>query len=271
MLKRLIKYDMRAISKIALPMYLASGIINILCCVVLYFSFGFAEEIESVFSAIMLTGGLYFVGILTIAVMLIVVVLAVEMRYYRAVFSDEGYLNMVIPVTRRQFLNSKIISGVVWVLLSGLVAGACVFVSVLLPTLLYDTSLISEAVEMIKADIGVTDFSVPFLLATNLTGVLLSLLALVKDVMLVITAITVSSVYFKRFRVLVFVAVYFGIVLVEEAFVTAVKSVAVSVAADYVWAAFVLSTVLELFVIASTFFVGYFVSHHALEKKFNLE
>ena len=271
MLRRLVKYDMRAISKIALPTYLASGIISVFCCAVIYFSFGFAEEIESVFSAIMLTGGLYFVGILTIAVMVIAVAVAVAMRYYRAVFSDEGYLNMVIPVTRRQLLHSKIISGSIWMLISTLVAGACVVVSVLLPTLLYDTALISEALEMIKTDIGLNAPSVPFIIVTYITGLLVSLLSLVKDVMLVIAAITVSSVYFKRFRALAFVGVYFGIMLGEQTFVTAVRSVAVSGAESYAWVAFALSLVLELFVVASTFLAGYFVSHHALEKKFNLE
>lgn len=271
MLKRLIKYDMRAISKIALPMYLASGIINILCFVVLYFSFGFAEEIESVFSAIALTGGLYFIGILTIVVMVIVVAFAVALRYYRSIFSDEGYLNMVIPVTRRQFLNSKIISGVIWVIVTAVVTAACVFVSTLLPTLLYDTSLISDVVEMIKTDIGITDLDAPLIIAKNIIGTVVFVLSIVKDVMLIITAITVSSVYFKRFRALVFFAIYFGILFIEEAFFTVTRSVAVTVSSDYVWVALALSSVLEIFVVASTFFVGYFVSHNALEKKFNLE
>ena len=41
MLKRLIKYDMKSISKTAVPLFIASAIISLLCCAVLYFTFGY--------------------------------------------------------------------------------------------------------------------------------------------------------------------------------------------------------------------------------------
>ena len=271
MLKRLIRYDMKDVSKIAIPLFLASGIISIFCCGVLYFTFGFADEINSVFNAILLTGGLYFVGIATIAVMIGIVAFTVILRYYRSVFSDEGYLYMVIPVTKRQFLNSKIISSVIWVLACSLVAGACVVVAVILPTLLYDTSLISEAFDAIFSELSERGGSTGFLVTSLLADFLVSVLNIAKDVMLVITAITVGCVYFKRFRILISLALYFGITLFEEAFVAAVKVIVIEVVSSRVWIALVLNSILEILLMALIFTAAYLYTLFSLEKKLNLE
>lgn len=270
MLRRLVKYDMRAISRVALPMYLVAGIISLLCCGVLYFTFGFAEEIDSVFSAFMITGSLYLIGILTVAVMVVITVVAVASRYYRSVFGDEGYLNMVIPVSRRQFLNAKIISSVIWVLSSVLVAGACLVVSVLLPTLLYDTSLISEAIDLLKAEAGMNGEEKALLVFAFVMQITVSLFDLVKDVMLVITAITVGSVIFKSFRICACILLYFGITFVEQMACTLIKT-AIAFATSSSWVTVTLNVIFELLVISVTFAVGYLASAFSLEKRFNLE
>lgn len=271
MLKRLLKYDMRAISRIACPIYLASGLISILCCAVLYFAFGFAEEIDTVFSALMLTGGVYLVGILMIIAMVAIMGITVIGRYYRSIFTDEGYLNMVIPVSKKVFLNSKIISSVIWVALSAIVAGACLVVSVLLPTLLYDTSLISEAVDILREEGGFNGEDKALLVSALLMQLAVALFSLVKDVMLVITAITVGAVVFKRFRICACILLYFGITFVEEAFTMLIKSLIASVTSSSPWLTLTVNVMLEIIVVSVTFAIGYLVSLFVLDKKLNLE
>ena len=271
MLRRLVKYDMRAIARIALPLYMASGIISLLCCGVLYFTFGFAEEIDSFFSAILITGGLYAIAVLTIIAMAVVMGVVVIARYYRAVFTDEGYLNLVIPVSRRRLLSSKIASSVIWVLLSAIVAVACLVVSVLLPTLLYDTSLISEAIDLIRAEAGIDGEEKTLLVYAFCVRLAISLCDLIKDVMLVITAITVGSAFFKRFRICACILLYLGISLSEQAVFSLMKAIVAVLSSSSAWVSVTLNAMLELALIFVTFTVGYFISAYALEKKLDLE
>ena len=271
MLKRLLKYDMKAISRIAYPCLLASVTMSILCCAVIYFTFGFTDEIDSIFSAIMLTGGLYLVGILTVIAMVTIVGIAVVARYYRSIFTDEGYLNMVIPVSKKQFLDSKIISSVIWLIICSVTAGACLVISVLLPTLLYDTSLISEAVEILKSEAGVDGGGEALLVSAVVMQLAVALFSLAKDVMLVITAITVGSIIFKRFRICACVIIYFGITVFEEMLTVLIKYLIARVTSSNLWLTLTVNVMLEIIVVSVTFAIGYLVSLFALDKKLNLE
>ncbi len=59
----------------------------------------------------------YFVG----AAFLILSAILVYVRYYNHFFSDEGYLTFTLPVKRRTLFTSKVINGVIWQALTGLV------------------------------------------------------------------------------------------------------------------------------------------------------
>ena len=271
MLRLLIKHDMKDISKIAVPMFLASGIVSIFCCAVLYFTFGFAEESNSIFDAVMLTGGLYFIGIITMAVMIGIVAVTIMLRYYRSVFADEGHLYMVIPITKRQFLNAKIISSMIWVLLCSVTTGACVVISLFLPTFLYDTSLIAEAFSIVSEELSVGKREMTYFIASLVADILISLISIAKGVMIVITALTVGSVYFKRFRIAISVAIYFGISFLEEAFTVAIKSLVTNVTSSRIWIEFVVNFMLEVFLISFVFITTYLYTLFSLEKKLNLD
>lgn len=271
MLRRLIRYDMRAISKIAVPIFIASGIISLLCCSVLYFTFGFADHINSSFKAFMITGGLYLIGLIAIFGMLAIVVFAIISRYYSSVFGDEGYLNMVIPVSRKNLLNSKIISSVIWFLLAGAVAWVCVVVSLILPTLLYDMTLVSELVKAVMSEMGIEKNGVAFGITTVLVKLLISAADAIKDVVVIITAITLGASVVKQFKIAFSVLLYFVIVFLEELFVDFVELLVHEIAVNHSWLALVFDSVFELVVIAAVFVIAYSVTLYALEKRFNID
>ncbi len=66
----------------------------------------------------------YFVG----AAFLILSQILVYVRYYKHFFSDEGYLTFTLPVKRRTLFTSKVISGFIW----QVVTGVTIFISVLI-------------------------------------------------------------------------------------------------------------------------------------------
>lgn len=271
MLKRLIKYDTRAIAKTAVPMFIISGIVSLLCCAVLYFTFGFAEHINSTFKAFMITGGLYLIGLVTIFAMLAIVAFAIISRYYHSVFLDEGYLNMVIPATRKSFLNSKIISSSFWFLMSGIVAWLCVVISVILPTILYDTGLMSAAIEAIVAEMGISKDDIAFGITAVLIKLLISAVGLIKDVMVIITAITVGATVVKQFKILFSALIYFVIVFFEELFVDFSELLIHGVTVNHSWLTLIFDSLFELLVIAAVYAAAYFCSLYILEKKFNID
>ena len=202
MLKRLIKYDMKAISRYAVPMLIGAGIASFICCAVLYFTLGLAEELKSVLNAIMITGSVYMIGVASIGVMLFLVTIVIALRYYRSVFSNEGHLNMSIPVSRRVFLNSKIISSSIWAVLTAVVGAACAFVSLFLPLLLYDASLIHDAFGFVKGDLGAVAADKSLNVMVIVFKTVASVLNTAKDVTVIIAAITLGSVFFGRTKLL---------------------------------------------------------------------
>lgn len=271
MLRLLVKYDMKAISKKAVPMFVASGIVSLLCCAVLYFTFGFADGIDSLYNAFMLTGGLSLICAVTIIAMFAVVLISAIHRYYLSVFSDEGYLFMTIPVTRRTFLNSKIISSVIWFLLSAAMAWICAFVSLVLPVLLYDTGLIANAINLIKDDAGIEKGDAVFGIVALVIRIVISVAGIVKDVMLIIASITIGSALIKRLKIAFSVAIYFLITFFEELFINTVSAILHWITVDQQWLTLAFNSVFELLVIGIVFTAAYMGTNFILEKKLNLE
>lgn len=109
MLGKLIKYDLKAISPVLL---LIHGVLFALTIVVrmalaphMYFMTD-AESVMSILLSILLTLSLVGASYATY--------IFISVRFYKNVYSDEGYLTNTLPVTSGQLLLSKTISGSIW-------------------------------------------------------------------------------------------------------------------------------------------------------------
>ncbi len=271
MLKRLIKYDMKSIAKVAVPMFVISAFVSLVCCAVLYYTFSFAEEINSLFNAIMMTGGLYLIGVLTIIAMFVIVGITVISRYYKSIFTDEGYLYMVIPVTKRSFLNSKIISSAIWFALSAGVAWVCIFISLLLPTLLYETTLVIEAFNLIKEGLGIDQSNIALVITAALVSLLDSAVGLVKDVTVLICAITIGATMFKRFKIVASIIVYLIIGFAEELFYDVVTFSVGNIVTANAILTLIINSAFDIVIMLVVATIMYFITLGILDKKINLE
>ena len=229
MLRKLIKYDMRSISKAALPIFLVSGMISIVCCVSLYFTYGFAENAESVLGAVLATSGFYLLGILAIGILWAVTAFISISRYYKSLFTDEGYLTMVLPVKTSTILNAKLISTFVWIGIATVVTGACAIVALYLPTVLYDSRLISDAASGIKLLLGIEGELSAAERAVMILDSIGNLFSYVSSVFTVITAVTVGAVVLRKKRILGSVLFCFIISFVTET-VISIFSVIIGIA-----------------------------------------
>lgn len=112
MLKKLIKYDFKALNRYLL---LIHGFLLISALAVRFF----LTERLSISVMENQTGSMLLVGIFILYSLLIgatsfATTLLIAIRFYKNLYSDEGYLTFTLPVSRSQLLLSKTIAGVIW-------------------------------------------------------------------------------------------------------------------------------------------------------------
>ena len=109
MLKKLLKYDFRAVLKFWWIAVAANFLLSV--------TGGFISLIESydtwLAELVSTMSGfpLFLVNCSYVALFIVALVL-LFIRFYQNFFSDEGYLTFTLPVTRSQLLNSKVITGI---------------------------------------------------------------------------------------------------------------------------------------------------------------
>lgn len=117
MLKKLLKYDFRALAKYLIPCYLAIAALSVISCVL----FEIAEGASSSETAVKAATAFWSLLSLGISASSVVSVIAVVSRFYKNLFSGEGYLTLSIPATPEEQLLSKLVSAFTATLLTSIV------------------------------------------------------------------------------------------------------------------------------------------------------
>lgn len=134
MLGKLLKYDLSALSRILIPLHLIAIGVAVLGC-----GAGFVGYSASWLDSYAITSQMMdLVDLMTtfaaLGLILCVLVLfsatiatfvVVTSRFYRNLFTDEGYLTLTLPVSAGQQVASKVLAGFIWMLVDGLVILAC--------------------------------------------------------------------------------------------------------------------------------------------------
>ena len=135
MLTKLIKYDLKSLSRVLIPANILLLIYSFLArCVI-------TSELYNDLP--------YFViglGITTYIILLVLInyitLFAVLYLFYKNLFTDEGYLTLTLPVTPSQHLLAKTISGTFWVVLSYAVITISILMLVLVPDVIKHSDMI---------------------------------------------------------------------------------------------------------------------------------
>jgi len=123
MLRKLFKYEWKAASQTLIVLHA----IVLLFAVFTRISFEVRGGIEED-SAI--SGLLLFLSIMITVTAAIFTVIFIGYRFYKSVFTDEGYLTNTLPVTPKQLIISKGLTGVIWQALDIVIVFAAVFIIV---------------------------------------------------------------------------------------------------------------------------------------------
>lgn len=192
-------------------------------------------------------------------------------RFYRSMFTDEGYLTHTLPVTARQTLLSKIITMSLWELLSMLATFASI--AIFIGFLMFssgDTEMVRNALQDSQME-GVGGFAISI--------IVMSLSSCFSSVMILAGSVCLGQMIQKH-RVLGAVGAYFAIntVLQIISFVVLLpfflKLIEAEAAGGGEFSIFGFYTPVYLILSAIMLVVGiilYFVSEHLVQKKLELE
>ena len=113
MLGKLIKHEFKETSKLMLPLYLVLVVITILGRIVAQSIMISGNADSSTIMAIfnILSVFVYVVGLIVISIASYIYLI---MRFYKNLFSNEGYLMHTLPVTSWQLLISKLVTAFIW-------------------------------------------------------------------------------------------------------------------------------------------------------------
>lgn len=215
MLKKLLSYDFKAIFK-----YWWVGALTTLALSAVGAGCGTILETEKELPpsvTIFATIGMVLV-VLSIFAFLIFSELLIYVRFYKHLFTDEGYLTFTLPVKRHQILSSKLISGFVCALLTGIVTVADAAI-ILLTTFRKDIfvegwydKLINGIKEIIAEDGAL--YLITFFLEVILVGVLV----LAFGVLFTYLCITFAGAISKKSKLASTILIYYAASSVSSIF-----------------------------------------------------
>ena len=122
MLKKLFKYEWIFFWKVPTAINVFLVIVTIVGIISLASPFW---ELD-VWGIDILLGLAIFFYIMAIVACSIAVTVYVAVRYYKNIYTDEGYLTNTLPVTARQIVLSKLFTSIIWTMLTGIVVSLSV-------------------------------------------------------------------------------------------------------------------------------------------------
>ncbi len=198
---KIIKHDSAALLRVLWPMMVAvAG-----CSVVGFLSNLFGSTADPSKLVIAVSGLLAMVQVFCIVAIVVLMVVAefmVYFAYYRSLYTDEGYLTMVLPVGVHTLLLSKLLVGAIFSLAIGCIGIAGISFS-LAPTIRELFWLFADIYQQIPPSAGATAFMDTLLdIVTFVSQAFFSF-------MMVYAAITMGAIYFRRHSLIGAITVFF--------------------------------------------------------------
>lgn len=274
MLGKLLKYEFKALYKKIL-LFVAGGLL-LSCLMLLLFSVFFNVGDDNIMLGWFLGSGMVFT-VLALAAIAIVSLVFIIQRFYTNLCKDEGYLSFTLPVTASQHLWAKLISGAVWMTITGI--GVIASYIILFGGM---ADIAANALgEDIFADLGVTfdylfemmEISPALFIAELIVGALVSAFA---DMMIIYLCIIMGSVIASKHKVLMAVLLYFAVMMAISWITGMVNIIAMMISSDGFASlqpgdanhiTFAVNSLLYICI----FGVAFGVCKHIMTKKLNLE
>lgn len=271
MLKKLFRYDFKALSRMLLPLTAATVGCGVILCVSILILSGAPEE--GLFSVLLpiLFGSLTVFSAIAAVVLPVVGEFFILHRYYKNFFTDEGYLTFTLPATVEEHLHSKLLSGLLWTFIASAATVLALFIGIYLPLNVFyaESGIALNIVSLLFSDFlaGANEI---YLLVLTILSVLFSLIA---QLILFYTAITLGSLFMTKHKIVGSVLFYFVANTVISTFSSIFSTIftlasALSQNAVFMTLMSLASSIIVNVVVA---LIGYFIILSMLKNRLNLE
>ncbi len=196
MLGKVLKYDLKSMGKSLFPLYAGLIVLALVLKVISFITdsvsaFKFVYNIMFIFFIILVIGGLFYTFLVSI------------MRYYKNLYSDEGYLTHTLPVGTNSLLFSKVVSSLVYIVLSVIIS----FISIIIVLGYNDVvSVLKEGLEFFSLCFDMSVFSIA------MWAIFFLLLSYICYVLMVYAGISLGNMHSKNkivFSVIYTVVIYY--------------------------------------------------------------
>ena len=126
MLGTLMKYELKSVGRVMLPIYGAFIAVSILFGVSLFAGEGRGEDSSFITDVAMSITGIVYV-LLAVAIFVLTVILIIQ-RFYKNLLGNEGYLCFTLPVNTNAHIANKVLSAVIWTVCGALIAAISGFI-----------------------------------------------------------------------------------------------------------------------------------------------
>ena len=259
MLGKLLKYELPAMGRKLLPLYVAWLAASILL------GFG-VRGFESESDLLPVLTILLYVAV-TVAVFVMSIILIIQ-RYRTSMLGDEAYFNMVLPVTMNEHIANKGLSALIWMSISGVASFVSIFLILLCSGALFDVlpDFLAGIREMI-AELG------PEWVLVIVEIFLLGILSSAKSILAIYAAITIGH-QAKDHTTLASIGAYIGLSMAETVVIGMIVNLGFDDFIKYMMAHNFLSAqliFLILFIVAAALVTAYFfICKYFMERKLNL-
>ncbi len=261
MLSKLFKHEIKATSRLLLPIYLVLVVLTVMDRIALNLDI-FNGTLAIIPGFITMA---YIVSIIAIVIVSFVIIV---MRFYKNLITDEGYLMFTLPVKPNQLINSKLLVSMIWTVASI----AAVIVSLLAVFASPDTlPHFWEELKMAMAEIKHEFGSYTALLIIEF--ILMIVFSLINNILEIYASIAIGQL-FNGHKVLGSFAAYIGISTVLQIVITVILLIAGLIFKKTITeinAIPLLVFPLTLFYLIATNVLFYWLTNFLFKRKLNLE
>lgn len=205
MLKKLLKYDFKAILKYWWIAALSSFVLSLVGggCITILDS---EKELPAAITVLAILALILVVlGYVAFSLLSVIFIFT---RFYKNFFTDEGYLTFTLPVKRSQLLNSKLITSVVTSLLSSsvIIINALVMLCIGFADKVFTKAFWNNVAEILNAIIDETGFYFGIYILELL---LFIVLATIFSSLFLFCCITFASIITKKAKVITAIGIYY--------------------------------------------------------------
>ena len=193
-------------------------------------------------------------------------------RYYKNLFTDQGYLMNTLPVTGSQLLNAKLLVALVWQYITWIVVSLAIFILAFGFMNGIEAVSLGELMEALREGIHEIYRDIPGELTIYFVSIMLIILiSPLSEIMLMYTAVGIGQLN-KKHKFLISVLILIGLYMARS-FLLQIAMVPMNfmvVGTADVWA-FNVGSLITLFVLIGMIIGLWFLNKYFIEKRLNLE